>query len=149
MTTNQWMQDWINGFNAREQMRRAESSQMTLGELIKILESLADEPNPRVCGLGRLHSYRGYYCDLAFEPREVGEGGEQGERGERAVDLLSRCKDAMGKVFQGYKGGDYLMGETTPLWVSVYGEASGQRLMRLIEMYDPPCWVPVVEFEEE
>jgi hypothetical protein len=58
------------------------------------------------------HSYRGYYSDLAFEG-----GTSQIE----AHELLASCKSAMGKVFTGYKGGDFMMGELTPLWVASYG----------------------------
>lgn len=67
-------------------------------------------------------SYRGYYHDLAFasadEPRSVG-------------DVLSEASNALGKVFEGYKGGDYLMTERTPLWASEYGMASGWAVLGL------------------
>ena len=36
---------------------------------------------------------------------------------------------AMGAEFEGYKGGEYIMGANTPLWISEYGEASGTRIM--------------------
>ena len=71
--------------------------------------------------LGRPDSYRGYYCDLSFEPAETQQG---------AAELLAICEGCMGRVFQGYKGGDYVMGELTPLWFAAYGE-SGDRLMGL------------------
>jgi len=38
----------------------------------------------------------------------------------------------MGKVFQGYKGGDYVMGALTPVWVAEYG-CYGERIMSIIE----------------
>jgi hypothetical protein len=101
------------------QEERAET-QLTLGKLIDLLQDL---PKANcISGLGELHSYRGYYSDLAFEPT-----GKM-----RAVsDLLGECKAAMGEVFVGYKGGDFVMGRNTPLWVSGYGDASGLRLMGL------------------
>lgn len=91
--------------------------QLTLGELIKFLET---QPSDLLVeGLGELDSYRGYYRDLAFEPVAT----------QRSVEnLLVECQSAMGKVFKGYKGGDYLMGENTPLWVANYGSC-GTRLM--------------------
>jgi hypothetical protein len=73
--------------------------------------------------LGELDSYRGYYSDLAFEPSESGE---------TVASLLNRCQAAMGEVFQGYKGGDYVMGRNTPLWIANYGSC-GPRLMALVE----------------
>ena len=88
---------------------------LTLGKLIKMLE-LADKnvlvafsdgsyPNEEM-------SYRGYYSDLAFdskpEPTTAGE-------------LLAICKKALNAEYTGYKGGEFLMDEKTPLWKSEYG----------------------------
>ena len=36
----------------------------------------------------------------------------------------------MGQVFCGYKGGDFVMGALTPVWVSEYG-CCGPKLMAL------------------
>ncbi len=60
------------------------------------------------------HSYRGYYADLAFEA-----SGDW--RLDPAVDEIDGC---LGRTFEGYKGGDFTMGEDAPLWLSGYGEAS-------------------------
>lgn len=98
------IQALVDGMNAKMQRDRG-AQQLTLGALIETLTALrADEC---VRGLGELMSYRGYYCDLAFAPSDTEESVEA---------LLARCRDSMGRVFQGYKGGDYQMGETTPLW---------------------------------
>lgn len=112
------LQDMVDGMNARMQRDRAQG-QVTLGALIEQLAALPGDAIVR--GLGELMSYRGYYCDLAFEPSD---------RDEPIAVLLERCRAAMGRVFQGYKGGDFLMGETTPLWIAPYG-SSGERLMGL------------------
>jgi hypothetical protein len=112
------IQAMINGMNKAFQEERA-TSQMTLGKLIDCLAS--QKPDKQVTGFGSLGSYRGYYDDLAFEPTaDV----------ETVGALLQRCRDAMGKVFQGYKGGGFQMGESTPLWISHYG-TTGERLMGL------------------
>jgi hypothetical protein len=74
-----------------------------------------------VANLHSADSYRGYYSDLAFE---------QGEGTRPAADLLAECKAAMGQVFCGYKGGDYMMGALTPVWVAHYGSC-GPKLMAL------------------
>jgi hypothetical protein len=55
---------------------------------------------------------------------------ERGEGTRKAVDLLAECKAAMGQVFCGYKGGDYVMGVLTPVWVASYG-CCGSKLMAL------------------
>lgn len=110
------MQAMVNGMNAAWQRERAQS-QMTLGSLIKALEAL--EPTRLIEMLHDPHSYRGYYSDLAFEP-----GG-----GTRTVgELLADCRECMGKVFEGYKGGDFQMGASTPIFVAMYSR-TGPRLM--------------------
>lgn len=43
--------------------------------------------------------------------------------------VLERCKLANGEQFYGYKGGEYLMGPDTPLWLAKYGEAFTLALM--------------------
>ena len=103
------MQAMIDGFNMAMQRERARS-QMTLGKLIK---RLSDMPaSVMVDGIGRPHSYRGYYQDLAFQPLPVQV---------TAAELLNTCRDCMGKVFEGYKGGEFQMGELTPVWIAHYG----------------------------
>lgn len=103
------MQALINGLGAEWQRERAET-QMTLGEMVDALKLMPSEKE--INGLGDLNSYRGYYVDLAFEPTS---------EPEPAGTLLARCKEAMGEVFVGYKGGDYVMGANTPLWLADYG----------------------------
>lgn len=86
---------------------------MTLRDLIKALEALP--PEMEIERVGHLSSYRGYYDQLAIEPAND----------SRAVgDLLSECREAVGKVFTGYKGGEYRMTEYTPVWYSDYGDSS-------------------------
>lgn len=127
------LQALMNGMSLQWQKERAES-QMTLGKLIKLLEGRQYD-GQQVIGLGRLDSYRGHYCDLAFEPSmEL-----------RSVrDLLNVCYSAMGRVFEGYKGGDYLMGENTPLWVASYGGIGP----KLIGLKEGTILMPIVEEEE-
>lgn len=112
------LQALVDGMSAQWQRERAET-QMTLGKLIEALEAMA--PADMVANLNAAHSYRGYYSDLAFEP---GEGMRE------AGALLEECRAAMGKVFTGYKGGDFVMGKRTPVWVAEYG-STGDKLMAL------------------
>jgi hypothetical protein len=58
------------------------------------------------------HSYRGYYSDLAFE---------SGNEPLTASALLKVAKKCLGKTFTGYKGGNYVMAEDTPLWKAFEG----------------------------
>lgn len=62
------------------------------------------------------HSYRGYYSDLSF--------GSSTKKAS-ASSLLKTLKKSVGNKFTGYKGGDFEMDRSTPLWVSNCGFASG------------------------
>jgi len=108
----------MDGMSAQWQRERSET-QMTLGKLIAALEAMLE--GAEVANLNSAHSYRGYYSDLAFE---------KGEGTRPAAALLAECKAAMGQVFCGYKGGDFVMGALTPVWVAEYG-CCGLKLMAL------------------
>lgn len=112
------LQNFIDGMSAQWQRERAET-QMTLGKLIAALEAMP--ANAPVANLRDAHSYRGYYSDLAFE---------LSDDTRPAAELLSECKESMGQVFQGYKGGDFMMGALTPVWVAHYGSC-GKKLIAL------------------
>jgi hypothetical protein len=112
------MQALIDGLGSQWQRERS-ATQMTLGALIAALEAMPE--GAMVANLADEHSYRGYYDDLAFEHFD----------GLRpTVELLADCRTAMGKVYQGYKGGDFRMHAMTPVWVASYG-CCGQKIMRL------------------
>lgn len=99
------------------------ATQMTLGELIVRLQSM--DGSTRIFGVGAgLASYRGYYSDLAFPPAPENES-------VTAAELLGACQDAVGQVFEGYKGGEYVMTKTTPLFISHWGTCSGTKIMAL------------------
>ncbi len=115
------IQDLFDGMSMRMQKLRAEK-QMTLGKLIAVLEEMP--PDVQVQALCCPHSYRGYYEDLAFT-RSLGSWMS-------ASTLLSMCKEIMGAVLEGYKGGDFVMGALTPVWLACYGE-TGDRLLELKE----------------
>ena len=112
------LQDLVDGMSARMQRERSET-QMTLGKMIAALEEMPE--GSKVADINSAHSYRGYYIDLAFE---------RGAGLRPASDLLQECRAAMGQVFEGYKGGDFVMGALTPVWISSYG-CCGQKLMAL------------------
>lgn len=111
------MQALVDGMSAQWQRERA-ATQLTLGALIAALEAMPADA--QVANLRNPDSYRGYYSDLYFERAD----------GTRpAAELLAECTAAMGQVFTGYKGGDYVMGALTPLWISTYGHSSGTKIM--------------------
>ena len=112
-----------------DSLRRERSSyHLTLGKMIVILERMPPQTIIRTAdgrSLGRAHSYRGYYADLAFEPVQ---GSEQ-----NAAELATVCRLTLGKSFEGYKGGFFWMNKDTPLWISSYGESSGEAIIGLGE----------------
>jgi hypothetical protein len=100
-----------------ENDRRTRSNyHLTLGQAIESLGKL-DPSMPLEADIGggvdNVCSYRGYYSDLSMEPCEnVGTVGF-------ALKIL---RDALGRHFTGYKGGEFLMSEDTPLWLAEYGD---------------------------
>lgn len=111
------MQAYFEGLKLQWAAERA-ASQLTLGGLIDILSTLPREKE--IEAMTEPHSYRGYYEDLAFElspdnRRTVAD----------TLEMLQRC---MGKVFEGYKGGDFPMHANTPIWSAYYG-CCGRKLV--------------------
>lgn len=95
---------------------------MMLGDLIERLEKESPDTVLRL-GFARPHSYRGYYDQLAFEPREAVTVGS----------MLAAAKEALGKTYQGYKGGDYTMGGYTDCWLAEYGTSGEELGARLLD----------------
>ncbi|SRR6266568_3253830 len=118
--------DWQDILNNAVESERAEamktSEQLTLGELILKLESIADKSKPIILDDSYhptgIDSWRGSYAELAIEYAEDGEKLST----SAFLDLLKR---AVGSTFYGYKGGEFLMGKITPVWVANYGESYG------------------------
>lgn len=115
------IQAMLDGFGCAMERKRSET-QMTLGKMIATLEDMA--PDSAIQSLDGVHSYRGYYSDLAFE---LVDGVET-----TAGALLEMCRSCMGQSFEGYKGGTFWMSGATPLWISSYGHSSGTRIMAIL-----------------
>ena len=108
--------------------------QYTLGELIAALER--EDPSQVVpVGFKNPHSYRGYYHDLAFEPALNVTVGE----------MLEAARSALGQTFEGYKGGEFTMTESTDVWIACYG-SHGETIGPVLLSYmlgkptPPPEW---------
>lgn len=84
---------------------------MTLGSLIKTLEDANPDKIVKI-GFGYPHSYRGYYDDLAFEPRYM----------VTVSFMLAAAKSALGSTYPGWKGGEYTMNEYTTVWLAYEGQ---------------------------
>lgn len=107
-------------------------SYLGLGDLITRLER-EDPARILPIGFDKPHSFRGDYMDLAFEPR----------RNIAIGNMLAAARSALGTTYEGYKGGDYTMGEHTSCWIANYGESSdnqiGPLLLELLLAQDEPA----------
>lgn len=126
------LQQLMDGMSAKWQVERA-NTQITLGEIRGLLAKY--EKETQILGISSMAgSYRGYYCDVAFAP------------GETTVEELTAAADeTIGMTLEGYKGGDFVMGKSTPTWVASYGQ-TGKMLMGFSE--NEGTLVAVLEDEE-
>jgi hypothetical protein len=146
------LQTYIDNTLAAERSREMSSSdQLMFIELINKLESVNDKSKPIRFDNGEipscLGSWRGVYAELY-----IGFDGDTNSRNTEEVekeytgdypytiykskptnlpetpttqDMLDLCNDCLGQSFEGYKGGQFTMGKSTPVWVSQYGTTSG------------------------
>lgn len=102
---------------------------MTLGELIDRLENVSDKDKGVITSGGTyaagFSSYRGYYEELAIVPSI--------DNWQNVTEFLQHAKDAVGKTFTGWKGGEYLMDRDNPLWLAAPGHCPGIGLKKIIE----------------
>lgn len=96
---------------------------LALGELIDLLKGEAQSDEVRFdFGLlipRKVASYRGYYEQLAL-------GYDQDwQKSVTVADLLAELGGAVGRDYGGWKGGEYTMGRTTPVWAANSGESPG------------------------
>jgi hypothetical protein len=104
---------------------------LTLGEFTALLRGRPSDQTVRYdfCYMipTTFDSYRGYYnqlalghCELDYKTNEI-----------TVEELLKRAVAADGKVFEGYKGGQYTMGPYTRLWVANYGHVGSTAIVGL------------------
>jgi hypothetical protein len=109
------LQKMMDSFSAGIRNTRADYH-LTLGNLIKVLEGVSNKEKlvkfSSGENVGAEDSYRGYYSDLHFEV---------GEKEKTVNEFLVQAKNALDGTYTGYKGGDYVMDEDTPLWKAEYG----------------------------
>lgn len=101
---------------------------VTLGSLIKLISASSPTGNNLVKfekgGYpGMPHSYRGYYSDLSF-PTNL--------EPITAPAFLMMLRNTLGNSFEGYKGGEFLMQDDTPLWNASEG-CTGEAIMNVFQ----------------
>lgn len=118
------LQQMFNDFvDAARVDRLNNSSQLTLGVLILKLEAIEDKELQIVFDDGfyhpvKLDSWRGSYAELALDYSSSNEK-------MMLSPFIWMLKQAIDRAYQGYKGGDFLMSEDTPIWVAGYGVCRG------------------------
>ena len=108
---------------------------MTLGEIIKRLAPVAESHPDAVIRHAfdpdTAHSWRGDYFKLSFDPAE----------NVRLADMVAALFDAIGETYDGYKGGEYTMHETTAVYMDEWGTCSGNAIGSHLVEY----WIEEVE----
>lgn len=122
------------------------SPQLLLGEMILKLEAISNKELPLFIDLMDkrpmgIDSWRGSYDELSITTEsfgnyntdeveyksEYGDSYKQksiGKENPTVAEWIDVLKEAVGKTFVGYKGGDFTMGKGTPVYLAEYGQAS-------------------------
>lgn len=108
---------------------RVSDKQMTAGELLSALKR-KDQTLDVVFDFvffrpNGIHSYRGYYEDLAI-------GYESGTQ-TKVGDVVAMLDGVIGQTLHGYEGGKYYMNSDTVLWVANYNESGGTAIVDVID----------------
>ena len=134
-----------NAVQAQRQEELKNSPQLLLGEIILKLEAVKNKElllfidlmDKRPRGIG---SWRGSYCELSIQTEDFGSYntdevehkspygdsykmksiGCENPTVSQWIDVL---KEAIGKTFVGYKGGDFLMSKNTPVYLAEYSHS--------------------------
>lgn len=119
---NAQLEAMLKAFGAQISQEASEGV-MTLGELTARLEAMPQDAEVIFSHHGRsprsFCSYRGYYNMLSID---------SGENSVTASEVLAWAREADGKTFEGYKGGDYTMSRNTPVWASDWGDVTNQAI---------------------
>ena len=120
------IQKLVDAMGAAGRMARKDYH-LTLGGAIEALESASPDVavvfDYTAAGPSFPHSYRGYYSDLSFSNSD----------GVTAERFLADCRRSLNETFEGYKGGDFVMGADTPLWNASYG-CTGRAITGLVKV---------------
>ena len=81
-----------------------------------------------------LDSWRGSYDELALGYMLSGYDNKSEHFAERnAKDLLTHLREAIGKEYTGWKGGDFTMSKKTPIWVSNSGNSGNTAVVGVLD----------------
>ena len=132
--------------SATKKMRAAsfaDSPQITIGELLALIKDIPEksgDDNVEVSfdfgtayPIG-LSSWRGSYAELAIN---YGLSGYDNDNASQFAHLdlaefRKELEEAVGKTFQGWKGGDFTMTLDTPLWVANDGNVGNTGVVGIL-----------------
>lgn len=106
---------------------------MTLEKYIKTLTNMIalDGNQPWAVGLGDPNSYRGGYAELAFDV----------VRDTTTQAMLDCARECVGKMFTGWKGGNFTMRLETLCWIDKCGKWNriplSNKALRLLALIEP------------
>ncbi len=141
------LQDYLqNQLQTERASRFGQSDQLSLGELIAKLEPIVKLQPARIKEWDReavvvydfeylfpteFRSWRGSYAELALG---FADYRRQPPAAPMPVtEFLAMCQKTVGATFHGYKGGDYLMGKNTPVWVANWGNSGNTALVEVVD----------------
>ena len=139
------LQDYVSSIvKAQREKRFNDSPQLSLGKLISEFERFdlrdsRDEIKTVRFDFGSaipstLDSYRGSYDELALGYKLTGYDNNEGHFDEcKADEFVKHLKEAIGKEYTGWKGGEYIMRENTPVWVANSGNSGSTGIMGVID----------------
>lgn len=135
-----------NAVAAKRAERLKNSPQLMLGEMILKLEAIREKNKPLFIDImdkrpKGINSWRGIYAELAIQTEDFGsyqtseieivcEWGniykykQIGKESPTVAEWIEVLKEAVGKTFTGYKGGDFIMRKNTPIYLAEYGCSS-------------------------
>lgn len=114
---------------------------LTLGELLEKLEAIEPDyetydkkiaPKHVYFNYGSLvptdfDSWRGVYAEIAIG---YGLRGYDGDAELTTLaDFTQKVRDAIGSTYEGWKGGEYTMNESTPVWIDNSGNYTNTMLV--------------------
>lgn len=78
-----------------------------------------------------IDSWRGIYAEVALSFTMDWRGGTEPMLVTDFIDMLIQT---VGRTFTGYKGGEFMMTENTPVWVDNYGECTNTAVIGVSTM---------------
>lgn len=127
-----------NTIKSERAVRVGRGDQLTLGEIILKLEAINPKGKDKEPDVvfdfeylfpTGIDSWRGAYDELALGF----SGYSEGRNPMTISQFLALLKNCYERTFFGYKGGEYTMGKTTPVWVANYGNSGNTVVLDVVD----------------